>query len=140
MRHDLDLTKSHFEHKRGDLILYGAWFGEKMRPCLAVTPAYRAFKTVPLVILVDDAWRWNPDDPDVDPVHNAKMIGAFLKSNGMDYLNKFTAMKVASLIHDHLADLVAIPPKNTEEIVVADIIQTDRDTGKVTHRELIERV
>lgn len=139
-RYDLDLTQPHFEKRRGDLMLYGAWHGKRLRPCLVVLPAFRIEKAVPLVIEVDDAWKWNPDDPDVDPRHNANMVGTFLLSNGMDALNAFTFMKVTSLIHDHLGDLLRIPPKNAEEVVVADAFHTDRDTGKVTHREIIERV
>lgn len=138
-RYDLDLTQSAFVKRRGDLVLYGAWHGKKLRPCLVVLPT-KATNAVPLVIEVDDAWSWNPDDIDVDPRRNARLVGQFLKHNGMDFTNHFTAMKVVSLIHDHLGDLLRIPPKNSLEVVVADAIQTDRDTGKVTHREIIERV
>ena len=140
MRHDLDLTQPAFQKRRGDLMLYGAWHGKTLRPCLVVFPAFRIEKPVPLVIEVDCAWKWNPDDIDVDPRENARLIGAFMRSNGMDYSNPFTAMKVAGLIHDHLGDLLAIPPKRGDDVVVADAIHTDRDTGKVTHREIIERV
>lgn len=138
-RYDLDLTQSAFVKTRGDLVLYGSWHGKKLRPCLVVIPANRN-NVAPLVIEVDDAWMWNPDDHEVDPRRNAQLVGQFLMHNGMDYLNAFTAMKVVSFIHDHLGDLLRIPPKNAAEIVVADAIQTDRDTGKVTHREIIERV
>ena len=140
MRYDLDLTKPHFEKRRGDLMLYGAWHGKRLRPCLVVLPAYRTGRMVPLVIEVDDAWQWQPDDIDADPRRSAQLIGTFLLANGMDASNTFTAMKVASLIHDHLGDLLRIPPKSTEDVIVADAFQTDRDTGKVTHKEVIERV
>ena len=139
-RYDLDLTQPAFEKRRGDLMLYGAWYGKNLRPCLVVIPAFKTYKPVPLVIEVDDAWMWNPDDPDVDPRRNAQLVGAFLKQNGMDFANSFTAMKVVSLIHDHLADLVHIPPKKGDVVVVADAIHTDRETGKVYHREITERV
>jgi len=138
---DLDLTKPHFEKKRGDLMLYGAWHGKRLRPCLVVLPAYRMGKAVPLVVEVDDAWMWQPDDIDADPRRNAHLIGMFLLQNGMDATNTFTAMKVASLIHDHLGDLLRIPPKPVDdERVVGDVFHADHDTGKVTHKEIIERV
>ena len=121
-------------------MLYGAWHGKRLRPCLVVLPAYRTGRMVPLVIEVDDAWQWQPDDIDADPRRSAQLIGTFLLANGMDASNTFTAMKVASLIHDHLGDLLRIPPKSTEDVIVADAFQTDRDTGKVTHKEVIERV
>lgn len=138
-RYDLDLTQPAFTKRRGDLMLYGAWHGKRLRPCLVVLPAFKTQGT-PLVIEVDDAWRWNPDDVEADPRHNARMIGQFLLANGLDAHNAFTAMKVASLIHDHLGDLLRIPPKNTEERVIGDVFHTDLDSGKVTHKEIVERV
>ena len=139
-RCDLDLTQPAFEKKRGDLIIYGAWHGKNLRPCLAVIPAFRIDKPIPLVVELDSAWKWNPDDIDVSPRENAQAVGQFLRSNGMDHLNPFTAMKVVSLIHDHLGDLLAISPKRGDTIVVADVLHTDRDTGKTHHREIIQRV
>lgn len=141
-KHALDLTQNHFCKTRGDLTLYGTWFGEKNRPCLVVVPTHRqSYLTCrPMVIEVDDAWKWNPDDPDAMPEVNALMVQSFLDQNSMDFANGFTCMRVVSLIHDHLGDLLSIPPKPTTEIVVGDAIQTDHDTGKVTTREIIERV
>lgn len=141
-KYALDLTQYHFTKARGDLTLFGTWYGDRLRPCLVVVPTQRisAFLSRPLVIEVDDAWRWNPDDPDAEPEHNSRMIGDFLRASGMDDSNVFTRMRVASLVHDHLGDLLRIPPKPVAAVVVADAIQTDRETGKVTHREIIDRV
>ncbi|AXF51434.1 hypothetical protein PQA73_gp06 [Erwinia phage Pavtok] len=136
--YDLDLTQPAFSKARGELTIYGAWHGKRLRPCLVVLPTYRP--GTPLVIEVDDAWRWNPDDIEADPRANMQLTAAFLMANSMDASNPFTAMKVASLVHDHLGDLLRIPPKPGETIVVADAIQTDRDSGVVTHREIIQRV
>lgn len=132
----LDLTQCHFQKTRGDLALYGSWYGDQLRPCLAVLPALR--DGIPLVILVDDAWKWNPDDPDAKPEHNARNIGAFLHANSFGDANTFTAQRVLSLIHDHLGDLLRIPPKPVSLKVVADAIRTDQD-GKVHHSEVRER-
>lgn len=138
-QYDLNLTQSAFVKSRGDLVLYGSWHGKKLRPCLVVLPANRS-NAVPLVIEVDDAWKWNPDDLEVDARRNAQLIGQFLVQNNMDFRNAFTSMRVVSFIHDHLGDLLRIPPKNAAEIVVADAIRTDRSTGKVSHQEIIQRV
>lgn len=138
-KYDLDLTQSAFVKTRGDLTLYGCWHGKHLRPCLVVLPAFRAHG-VPLVIELDTAWEWNPDDPDVDPRRNAQLVGQFLMANGMDFTNPFTGMKVVSLVHDHLGDLLMMRPKPAQLIVVADALQTDSDTGKTTHREIVQRV
>lgn len=138
MKYDLDLTQSAFTKARGDLTLYGCWHGRHLRPCLVVFPTYST--GVPLVIEIDTAWQWDMDDKDVDPRRNARLVGEFLAANGMDFTNVFTCMRVVSLIHDHLGDLLMMPPKPSEIIVVADALQTDSDTGKTIHREIIQRV
>lgn len=141
MSFDLDLTQSHFVKTRGDLTLYGCWFGEDaLRPCLVVMPTFRS-RGVPLVVEVDSAYKWNPDDRDVDPRGAARLVMEFLRRNGMDSGNAFTHMRVMSLIHDHLHDLLTIPPKPTTDlVVVADAFRTDTDTGKTIHTEIVKRV
>lgn len=138
MQHDLDLTQSAFVKSRGDLTLYGCWHGERLRPCLAVTRTNH--RGVPLVIELDSAWKWNPDDPDANPRMVAPMITAFLNKNGMDATNLMTHHRVLSLIHDHLGDLIRMPVKPTSNVVVADAIRTDRSTGKTFHQEIVKRV
>lgn len=139
MSFDLDLTQSHFVKARGDLTLYGSWYGDRLRPCLVVLPSFRT-KGVPLVVEIDTAYRWNPDDIDVDPAGAAGLVMQFLQLNGMDYGNVITHMRVLSLIHDHLADLITMPVKPTSLVVVADAFRTDTDTGKTTHQEIVKRV
>lgn len=137
--YDLDLTQSAFEKVRGDLTLFGCWFGQKLRPCLVVIPTVSS-SPKPLVITIDTAWKWNPDDPDVSIADNAQLVMRFLAMNGMDYSNPMTHMRVISLVHDHLGDLLRMPAKPLNTVVVADAIRTDRDTGKTTHQEIIKRV
>lgn len=136
---DLDLTQSHFVKARGDLTLYGSWFGDSLRPCLVVLPTFRT-RGVPLVVEIDTAYRWNPDDPDVSPRAAAGLVMQFLYANGMDYTNVITHQRVLSLIHDHLHDLLTMPVKPTTTVVVADAFRTDIDTGKTTHQEIVKRV
>jgi hypothetical protein len=136
---DLNLAESKFVKTRGDLILYGSWFGEDLRPCLVVIPAVRA-NPVPLVVDLDTAYKWNPDDRDVDPRGAAFLVMQFLQCNGMSYANPITHMRVISLIHDHLGDLLAMPPKPTSLIVVADAFRTDIETGKTVHSEIVKYV
>lgn len=136
---DLNLTESHFVKQRGDLTLYGSWYGDRLRPCLAVLPSVRA-NPVPLVVTLDTAYKWNPDDPDVDPRGAARLVGCFLRENGMDATNAFSHMRVISLIHDHLGDLISMPPKPLNLVVVADAFRTDIETGQTTHQEIVKRV
>lgn len=136
---DLNLAEARFVKTRGDLVLYGCWFGEDLRPCLAVLPAVRA-NPVPLVVDLDTAYKWNPDDRDVDPRGAAFLVYQFLQANGMSHTNPITHMRVISLIHDHLSDLILMPPKPTSAIVVADAFRTDIETGKTIHSEIVKHV
>ncbi|TPW31823.1 hypothetical protein FJU08_06815 [Martelella alba] len=142
IRYAIDLTRYHFQKRQGELALYGTWYGDKARPCLVVVPTNHIGhdRCRPLVITIDDAWQWNPDDTDAMPETNAAMVQQFLDVNGMDFGNMRSAMRVVSLIHDHLGDLISIPPKASLARVVADVLQVDHDTGKETHAEIIDRV
>lgn len=138
--HVLDLTQYHFMHQRGDLTIYGTWYGNQHQQCLVIVPSFRVEKCRPLIIDVDDAWKWNPEDPQSMPGLNRLYVNSFLDQNNMDAGNTFTAMKVVTLVHDHLGDLLHIPPKSTVGVVVADAIRTDHDTGKEHHSEVIDHV
>lgn len=130
----LDLTQTAFVKDRGDFTLYGAWVGNNARPCLAVLPKLLREGHLPLVVTVDDAWKWNPDDPDADPGMNRRMVDAFLHTNNFEQ-SPFKAMAVVGLIHDHLGDLLSIKPKKLDLVVVADAYQTNQD-GSVIHKEI----
>lgn len=136
----LDLTQFHFTHTRGDLTIYGTWYGKQHQQCLVIVPTFRVEKCIPLIIDVDDAWRWNPEDAQAMPGINRLYVNSFLDQNNMDAGNPFTAMKVVTLIHDHLGELLHIPPKPTVGIVVADAIRKDHETGREHHTEVIEHV
>lgn len=137
-RVELNLAQTHFEHTRGDFTLYGAWYGIRAKQCLVVMPTRLKSTSIPLVITVDDAYKWNPDDPDADPAMNARLLGAFFYSNNIE-ANTFTFQKVVGLIHDYLGDLLSIPPKRLNLEVVGDAIRTDAD-GNVTHKEIRDHV
>ena len=136
--YDLDLTQSAFVKSRGDLTLYGCWHGKRLRPCLVVMPAHKV--GVPLVVELDTAYKWNPDDMQADPRKVAPLIMQFLSKNGMDYANVFTHHRVLGFVQDHLGDLLMMPVKPLNTVVVADAFRTDHDTGKSTHQEIIKRV
>ena len=137
---DLNLTESHFVKVRGELTMYGSWYGDRLRPCLAIVPTFRNDKT-PLLVELDSAYRWNPDDKDVDPRGCAALVMQFLHENGLDSGDILHAhMRVMSFIHDHLGDLLTMPPKPTNLVVVADAFRTDHETGKTTHQEIVKRV
>ena len=136
MRPDLDLTQRAWVHSYGDLTLYGSWFGEKLRPCIAILPSYRRRGFQPVVVLVDDAWRW--DGNTGSPFYVQQEAPRMARALGMEP-TPATCARIANLINDHLGDLLTIPPKPAERIAVADAIVTDED-GRQQHYEITEAV
>lgn len=142
IRPDLDLTQHHFARTLGDITVYGAWFGEDVRPCLVLVPSFRKRRVLgeaagfkPVVVLVDDAWRW--DTRTGSPFYVQQEAPRMAQSLGFDVTPALCA-RIANLIADHLGDLLSIPPKPSQRIVVADAIRTDQD-GRETHTEIAER-
>jgi len=136
----LDLTQYHFVRKAGDLTVYGTWFGDQKRPALVLVPANHNDRDrfAPFVVPIDNAWIWSEElgDPalQVQSAHDA------CRALGFDHLNRFTLLRILCAIRDNMADLLKMPPKPTERVVVADAFRTDHDTGHVRHMEIAEHV
>lgn len=136
----LDLTKHHFCRKAGDLTVYGTWFGDQRRPCLVLVPANHndATRYSPFVIPIDNAWIWSEEVG--SPALQVDSADKACRALGMDYLNRFTLLKILCAIRDNMSDLLKMPPKPSEAVIVADAFRTDHATGKVKHIEIAERV
>lgn len=134
----LDLTQYHFQRKAGDLHVYGTWFGPRNDPVLALVPANHSDgrRYAPFIIPLENAWIWSEElgDPalQVESAHNA------CRALGYDFLNRFTMLRILTAIRDNMGDLLKMPPKPAERVVVADAFRTDRETGKVTHLEITD--
>lgn len=129
----LDLTQVAWAHQHGDITVFGTWFGENLRPCIAIVPTYRSrsgFK--PAVILVDDAFLWSAEFG--NPGYVAMQAPQIVNSLGFDVTPQQCA-RIANLIQDHMSDLLTIPPKPIERVVVADAILTDQN-GRQRHTEI----
>lgn len=113
----LDLSRHHFMRPAGDLVIFGTWTynedQEDYEPCLAIVPRYRRSGFKPCCVALSSAWRY------AEPPYLARAAAFFLTQLGMaDGMSN--AHKVASLIHEHLGDLIKMPPNPTQTIVVAD--------------------
>ncbi|MND20869.1 hypothetical protein D3C76_47930 [compost metagenome] len=138
----LDLTKYHFCRTHGELCVYGTWFGDNHRPALVLVPKNHADLLgrgyAPFVIPLDNAWIWSEEVGD-ERLQVASAATA-CKALGLDFLNRFTLLRILCAIRDNMGDLLKMPPKPTETVVVADAFRTDRETGKVRHLEIKENV
>lgn len=113
----LDLTRHHFLRPSGDLVCVGTWVynadQEDYEPALVIVPRYRKDGFKPCCVALSAAWKYN------EPAYLAHAAAFFLTQLGMaDGMSN--AHKVASLIHEHLGDLIKMPPNPTQTIVVAD--------------------
>lgn len=136
----LDLTQYHRRFERGDITAFLTWFGGKHKPVMVLVNTHRlgGDNCVPVVIPQENAWIWTEEKGDAKEA--AKSAFVFAHALELDPYNRITLIRIASTIRDYIDDLVMMPPKPTTEIVVADAFRTDRNTGKVTHQEIIDRV
>lgn len=113
----IDLTRHHFVRHLGDLSIYGSWLWnndqESHEPCLVIIPRYQRRGFKPCVVALSAAYKYN------DPRYLARVSWEFLSLLGFAQTPS-EGHKVASLIHDHLGDLLTMPPNPTSTIVVAD--------------------
>ena len=116
-KHAIDLTRHHFMRPLGDLVIFGTWIfnddQEADEPCLVVIPRYQRQGFKPCVVALSAAHKYN------DPRYLARAAWQFLRLLGFAQTPS-EGHKIASLIHDHLGDLLMMPPNPTTTIVVAD--------------------
>ncbi|MCL7999997.1 hypothetical protein M8994_17310 [Brucella sp. 21LCYQ03] len=128
----LDLRARAFTYERGDITLIGSWLrmGGSIRPCLVLIRSGEEYNdfTIPCVITLDKAWIWDEDNGDVTQA--ASMAATFIEHLRLSP-DKSGFIRIASLIHDHLDDLIGMnpfPPMDRE--TVAFIEQINNSTGK----------
>lgn len=130
----IDLTRTHFQRSLGDLTITGTWLWnedqETEEPCLVVRSRYHVKGFKPFVVALSSAYKYN------DPVYLAAIARELAITLGSDSI--VTAHKVATLIADHLHDLLTMPPNPTSKIVVADAVITTG--GRSIAAEIVEHV
>lgn len=117
----IDLTRHNFMRPSGDLVIFGTWIWSAdqndYEPALVIVPRYRRDGFKPCCVALSSAWKYN------EPKYLAHAAQIFLGMLGMQD-GMSNAHAVASLIHDHLGDLIKMPPNPTQSIVVADATVT----------------
>lgn len=129
----LDLTRYHFVRHVGELTVYGTWVPRldapgDSEPALAIVPRFREIGR-PAVIALSAAYKYN------DPAYLAHAAHIFTQSLGIAAGVNDT-LKIATLIDDHLSDLISMPPEPTQAVVVADA--TVNIGGKKRSVELLD--
>ncbi|BBZ94313.1 hypothetical protein BRDID11004_47840 [Bradyrhizobium diazoefficiens] len=148
IRPALDLTKYAFRQQHGDITVLGTWWlGDKDRaegywPCLVLVPTFRMMigdSYVPCVVTLDLAWIWSEEHG--DPAFALDTAMSFAQSLGLE-VSRHTCFRILSIIRDHIEDLIKrIPPRPTShQDFVADILITDKTTGRERHAEIKDDV
>lgn len=114
----IDLTRYAFTRDVGDLSIYGTWLynddQEDTEPCLVVIPRYRRTGFMPIVVALSAAYRYN------NPRYLAHAASTFAQTLGFeDSLTQ--ARKVATMIHDHLLELLNMPLDPSEATVIGEV-------------------
>ena len=116
-KHFLDLTRVHFTRNLGDITLYGTWVPRaddddgNTEPALVLMS--RRFGGRPCVVALSSAYLYN------DPRYLARAADKFAMGMGFEPGLALTH-RIANIIHDHLQDLIEMPPEPTQAVVVAD--------------------
>lgn len=135
--HVLDLTRHHFWHDIGDVSVVGTWIGDSIddsEPCLVLVPARRKIgfeRTKPCCIALSNAYLY--DDPSYLLQRAMQFNGILGFTDDMAHVHK-----IASIIYDHLGDLINMPPRPIiRERVGADAIITD-SSGRQHHAAIMD--
>lgn len=136
----LDLSKRAWLKSHGDVTAIGTWIviEGRHRPCLVLirTAEEMSDHTMPCVVTVDKAWIWSEDIG--DPRLAAHMAFGFAQALRLSEHDPHTIIRIAGIVHDHLGDLLHIPPYRPADNanVVAELTVTDRNTGKSREAEI----
>lgn len=125
----IDLTRHSFMRPVGDLVVFGTWIWseeqEDSEPALVIVPRYRRDGFKPVCVALSAAWKYNPEHG--EPGYAARAAGWFVKQLGMEECMS-SAHSVIDIIHDHLGDLISMPP-NPESAIVGAEAKIDLGNG-----------
>lgn len=132
--HILDLTKYAFARNLGDITVYGTWVGpsvDESEPCLVLVPTHRIGNCRPVVIGLSAAYKYD------DPRYLLQAAIQYNRDLGFED-SASNVHKVASVIYDHLQDLIELPPRPVENVRVgAEAIITE-ESGRTHRAEILD--
>ena len=138
----LDLSARHFSRTLNNITIIGTWInadGDQWRPCIVLIREGEDFNAVPCVVPFESAWVWDDRNGKGSPAIAARTAYSFARAMRLDCGDPHVPFRIATLIADHLDDLLKIPPRPDElETVVAQATVTERETGRSFEAEVRE--
>jgi hypothetical protein len=114
----LDLTRYQWRKEVHDLMIYGTWLynddQEDTEPALVILPRYRT-GAKPVAIALSSAFKYN------NPRYLAQAASVFAVQLGFED-SMTNAHRIATLIDDHLLDLIKMPVDPTEAVQVGEAV------------------
>lgn len=133
----LDLNRRAWSRVLGNLTLIGTWLrgdaiGDAWRPCLVIVRTGEEFNAIPCVIPMDMAHVWDDRSGKGDPHFAARTALNFIRALRLDDSNPvMQAQRLATVVADHLDDLLSMPPAPPSEApIVAEAVITVNETGE----------
>lgn len=141
----LNLSLIHKDFVHGDLSVIITWTLDDQRPCLVIIPSHKRIdnqEITPVVIPDTMAWAWSEDNRLRDNEHCIISSALYATVLYGPSATMKQAFKIATLIHDHLDDLILCPPMPIffDKSVVGTAHIRDLSTGKLTQKEILDDV
>ena len=122
----LDLRKAAFHRLHGDILAVYTWVNEER--ALVLLPAHRSPGSPWYIVCESSAWKY--DDPSYLATQSAKAASVL----GMDE-TQGTWLRIATIIHEGLPDLIRMPPAPAPELGASRGSLTVRADGEVIAKE-----
>ena len=136
---ELDLRHRAWTQRHGNITAIGAWIGKngEFQPCLVLIRTGDEFDEdmVPCAIPLDDCWIW--EESIGDGRRSAQAAHQFAQVLRLTDNTK-TLIRIASIIHDHLGELISMRPyvAPDRKPVIAEVQVINRATGRAADVEL----
>lgn len=141
----LDLSKRHKTFVHGDLTVILTWLLQSHRAVLVIVPTLGILtndRVTPCIVPDTLAWAWSEDARLRDVKHCVESslnmaITIFGPGATVQQANR-----IATLIHDHIDDLISTPPMPHyfDKAVIGTMTIRDNTTGRVIEREMTDDV
>lgn len=137
----IDLNHRHFRHTRGDIEVFGAWYGDRHEPCLALLPSRLIGQPDlnPCIVPLSAAWYYHEDNFDQPEMRERLTLMAKLLR--LNPHSRSDRMAILRAIANHYDDLLNMPPRPKDgQRVVADAVTYDSETGTERSAEIVDYV
>lgn len=118
----IDLTRHSFMRPYKDLVVFGSWLHnedqEDDEPALVIVPRYRQKGFLPVCIALSAIHLYN------SPQYMARASRQFNADLGFED-SMANWHKVADAIHEHMRDLIMIPPNPVQAVVIGEVVIDD---------------